>query len=418
MKTLVIGTGGREHALARALARDPGVSEVHAAPGNPGLAEVATLHDVDPMDGPSVAALAASLGIDLVVVGPEAPLVAGVGDAVRTAGIAAFGPSAFAARLEGSKAFAKEVMDAAGVPTARAFVCSTAEEAAAALDELGPPYVVKDDGLAAGKGVVVTEDRAEALAHAGTCPRVVIEEFLDGPEVSLFGITDGTTVYPLQPAQDFKRIHDGDEGPNTGGMGAYTPLPWAPPGLVEELLATVLQPTVDELARRGTPFAGLLYAGLALTSRGLRVVEFNARFGDPETQPLLALLESPLGGLLMAAATGELASVPAPVFADGAAVGVVMASRGYPESSSSGDVITGIAAAEALDGVEVFQAGTALRDGELVTAGGRVLAVVGTGPDVAAARAAAYAGVAEISFAGAQHRTDIAAQGEDSPGAP
>jgi phosphoribosylamine--glycine ligase len=384
------------------------------APGNPGIAGVATLHDVDPMDGGAVAALAASLGVDLVVVGPEGPLVAGVADAVRTAGIAAFGPTAQAARLEGSKAFAKEVMDAAGVPTARAFVCTTAEEAAAALDELGAPYVVKDDGLAAGKGVIVTEDRAEALAHSGSCDRVVIEEFLDGPEVSLFALCswnegDGATVYPLQPAQDFKRIFDGDEGPNTGGMGAYTPLPWAPAGLVEEVLATVLQPTVDELAHRGMPFAGLLYAGLALTSRGVRVVEFNVRFGDPETQPLLALLESPLGELLMAAATGSLAAVPPPVFADGAAVGVVMASRGYPASSSSGDVVTGIDAAESVEGVQVFQAGTAQRDGELVTAGGRVLAVVGTGADVAAARAAAYAGVAEISFDGAQHRTDIAA---------
>jgi phosphoribosylamine--glycine ligase len=413
VKTLVIGPGGREHALARALARDPGVTEVHAAPGNPGMAAVATLHDVDPLDGPSVAALAASLGIDLVVVGPEAPLVAGVADAVRTAGIAAFGPSAEAARLEGSKAFAKEVMDAAGVPTARAFVCTTAEEAAAALDELGAPYVVKDDGLAAGKGVIVTDSRDEALAHAAACPRVVIEEYLDGPEVSLFAITDGSTVYPLQAAQDFKRIFDGDEGPNTGGMGAYTPLSWAPPGLVDEVLATVLQPTVDELARRGTPFSGLLYAGLALTSRGVRVIEFNVRFGDPETQPLLALLESPLGELLMAAATGTLSDVPAPVFADGAAVAVVMASRGYPASSSSGDPITGIDLAEAVDGVHVFQAGTALRVGpdgdQLVTAGGRVLAVVGTGSGVAAARAAAYAGVAEISFDGAQHRTDIAA---------
>ena len=409
MKTLVIGTGGREHALARALARDPAVTEVHAAPGNPGMAAVATLHDVDPLDGPSVAALAASLDIDLVVVGPEAPLVAGVADAVRTAGIAAFGPSAEAARLEGSKAFAKEVMDAAGVPTARAFVCTTPDEAAAALDELGAPYVVKDDGLAAGKGVVVTDSRDEALAHAASCARVVIEDYLDGPEVSLFAVADGSTVYPLQPAQDFKRIFDGEDGPNTGGMGAYTPLPWAPPGLVDEVLATVLQPTVDELARRGTPFTGLLYAGLALTSRGVRVIEFNVRFGDPETQPLLTLLESPLGELLMAAATGTLSDVAAPVFADGAAVAVVMASRGYPASSSSGDVIAGVDVANSLPGVHVFHAGTALRDGELVTAGGRVLAVVGTGPDVAAARAAAYAGVAEISFDGAQHRTDIAA---------
>ncbi len=414
MKTLVIGTGGREHALARALARDPGVTEVHAAPGNPGMAAVASLHDVDPLDGPAVAALAASLGVDLVVVGPEAPLVAGVADAVRAAGIAAFGPTAEAARLEGSKAFAKEVMDAAGVPTARALVCTTPEEAAAALDELGAPYVVKDDGLAAGKGVVVTSDRGEAVAHAGIClsagaERVVVEEYLDGPEVSVFAVTDGTTVRPLQAAQDFKRIHDGDQGPNTGGMGAYTPLPWASPGLADEVFATVLEPTVAELARRGTPFAGLLYAGLALTSRGLRVVEFNARFGDPETQPLLALLESPLGELLMAAATGRLASVPAPVFADGAAVAVVLASRGYPVSSSSGDVITGVDVANSLPGVQVLHAGTALRDGALVTAGGRVLAVVGTGPDVAAARAAAYAGVACISYDGAQFRSDIAA---------
>jgi phosphoribosylamine--glycine ligase len=418
VKTLVIGTGGREHALARSLARDPAVAEVHVAPGNPGMAAVATLHDVDPMDGRAVAALAASIGVDLVVVGPEAPLVAGVADAVRAAGIAAFGPSGEAARLEGSKAFAKEVMDAAGVPTARAFVCRTPEETATALDELGAPYVVKDDGLAAGKGVVVTEDRDEALAHAAGCydggGRVVIEEYLDGPEVSLFALcdwneADGATVRPLQPAQDFKRIFDGETGPNTGGMGAYTPLPWAPAGLVEEVLATVLQPTVDELAHRGTPFSGLLYAGLALTSRGVRVIEFNVRFGDPETQPLLALLESPLGELLMAAATGTLASVAPPAFAPGAAVGVVMASRGYPASSSSGDVIAGIAAAEELTGVHVVHAGTALRDDDLVTAGGRVLAVVGTGAGVAAARAAAYAGVERISFDGAQHRTDIAA---------
>ncbi|GAA4670836.1 phosphoribosylamine--glycine ligase [Nocardioides nanhaiensis] len=410
LSVLVLGPGGREHALARALAADPGVVEVHVAPGNPGAAGVAALHPVDALDGAAVAELASRLGVGLVVVGPEAPLVAGVADAVRAVGIPVFGPSAQAAVLEGSKAFAKEVMAAAGVPTARAFVCTTAEEAEAALDELGAPHVVKDDGLAAGKGVVVTEDRAEALAHALACERVVIEEFLDGPEVSLFAITDGTTVHPLQPAQDFKRIGDGDAGPNTGGMGAYTPLPWAPEGLVEEVLATVLQPTVDEMARRGTPFSGLLYAGLALTSRGVRVVEFNARFGDPETQPLLALLESPLSPLLLGAATGTLAEVPAPVFRDGAAVGVVLASAGYPESSSSGDVITGVEAAEQQSGVHVVQAGTALDDeGRLVTAGGRVLAVVGVGGSVADAREAAYRGVGEVVFDGAQHRTDIAA---------
>jgi phosphoribosylamine--glycine ligase len=409
VRTLVIGTGGREHALARALSLDPAVTEVHAAPGNPGIAAVATLHDVDPMSGESVAALAAALEVDLVVVGPEAPLVAGVADAVRERGIACFGPGREAARLEGSKAFAKDVMAGAGVPTARAFVCTTPEEAAAALDELGAPYVVKDDGLAAGKGVVVTDDRAAALAHAAACERVVVEEYLDGPEVSLFALTDGTTVYPLQPAQDFKRIGDGDAGPNTGGMGAYTPLGWAPEGLVDEVLRDVLQPTVDEMARRGTPFAGLLYAGLALTSRGTRVVEFNARFGDPETQPLLALLDSPLSPLLHAAATGGLADVAPPRWKEGAAVAVVMASAGYPESSSKGDVITGAGTAESLPDVHVIHAGTALAGDDLVTAGGRVLAVVATGSTVAHARAAAYDGVAAISFDGAQHRTDIAA---------
>ena len=409
LKVLVIGTGGREHALARSLSRDPGVGEVHAAPGNPGIAAVAQLHEVDPVDGGQVADLAVRLGVDLVVVGPEAPLVAGVADAVRERGIAVFGPSGAAAQLEGSKAFAKDVMAAAGVPTAQAYSCTTAEEVAAALDEFGPPYVVKEDGLAAGKGVVVTESRDDAVTHAAACERVLVEEYLDGPEVSLFVITDGTTAYPMQPAQDFKRIFDGDEGPNTGGMGAYTPLPWAPPGLVAEVLATVLQPTVDEMARRGTPFSGLLYAGLALTSVGVRVVEFNARFGDPETQPLLALLDSSLSRLLMGAATGTLADVPPPVWREGSAVAVVMASGGYPESSSSGDVITGLDAAGSLPGVHVIQAGTALRDGVLVTAGGRVLAVIGTGPDVAAARAAAYAGVALVAFDGAQSRGDIAA---------
>lgn len=407
---LVIGTGGREHALARALSLDPGVAAVHAAPGNPGIAAVATLHDVDPLSGESVADLAESLGADLVVVGPEAPLVAGVADVVRARGIAVFGPSGAAAQLEGSKAFAKEVMEAAGVPTAAAMVCTTPVEVQAALDAYGPPYVVKDDGLAAGKGVVVTTDRDAAVEHAAQCERVVIEEFLDGPEVSLFALTDGTTVYPLQPAQDFKRIFDGDEGPNTGGMGAYTPLPWAPEGLVEEVLRDVLQPTVDEMARRGTPFSGLLYAGLALTSRGVRVVEFNARFGDPETQPLMALLDSPLSPLLMGAATGTLASVPAPVWKPGAAVAVVMASAGYPESSSKGDVIRGLPDAEALEGVHVIHAGTAMVERATVTAGGRVLAVVGTGGSLGEAREAAYDGVSCIEFEGAQHRTDIAAK--------
>jgi len=410
MRTLVVGSGGREHALALALSRDPSVTEVHAAPGNPGTARVATLHDVDPLDGTAVARLARELGVDLVVVGPEAPLVAGVADAVRDAGISCFGPSREAAAIEGSKSFAKDVMAAAGVPTAMAHVCTTEQEAADALDAFGPPYVVKDDGLAAGKGVVVTEDRAEALAHAVTCGRVVIEEFLDGPEVSLLAITDGRTVVPMLPAQDYKRVLDGGVGVNTGGMGAYTPLPWVPEGLVAEVTDRVLQPTVDEMARRGTPFAGLLYAGLALTGRGTRVVEFNARFGDPETQPLLALLESPLGVVLKAAADGDLDEVAPLRWRPGVAVAVVVASANYPGTPRTGDLIEGIDDAEALEEVEVIHAGTALGDdGRLVTAGGRVLAVTATGSTLAQARERAYVGVALISIDGAHHRTDIAA---------
>jgi phosphoribosylamine--glycine ligase len=410
VQVLVIGAGGREHALTLALSRDPNVTAVHAAPGNPGMAGVCTLHDVDPVDGSAVADLARDLGADLVVIGPEAPLVAGVADAVRAAGISCFGPSAEAARLEGSKAFAKEVMAAAEVPTAMARVCTTADEAADALDAFGPPYVVKDDGLAAGKGVVVTEDRDEALAHAAACERVVIEEYLDGPEVSLFAITDGSTVVPLLPAQDFKRALDGDAGPNTGGMGAYTPLSWAPAGLVGQVTARVLQPTVDEMARRGTPFAGLLYAGLALTKRGVRVVEFNARFGDPETQPLLALLTSPLGVVLKAAADGRLADVGPLTWSDGAAVAVVVAADGYPAKPRTGDTVHGLAEVARLDDVEVLHAGTSTDvDGHVVTSGGRVLAVTAVGGDVADARAKAYGGVALLRIDGSHHRTDIAA---------
>lgn len=426
MKILVVGTGAREHALVRALSLDPAVTALHAAPGNPGIAAVATLHAVDQLDGAAVAALATDLGADLVVVGPEAPLVAGVADAVRAAGIPVFGPSAEAARLEGSKAFAKDVMAAAGVPTAEPRVASTVDEVAAALDAFGAPYVVKEDGLAAGKGVVVTDDRAVALEHGRACVekeggRVVVEEYLDGPEVSLFVLSDGATVVPLVPAQDFKRALDGDAGPNTGGMGAYSPLPWAPDGLVDEVLDLVARPTVDEMARRGTPFVGVLYCGLALTSKGTRVVEFNARFGDPETQVVLARLATPLAGVLLAAATGALADLPPLEWRDEAAVTVVVASHGYPGTVRSGDPITGIEDAEALPGVHVLHAGTALRqnpagdddsqvDGaHLVSNGGRVLSVVGVGADLAAARAAAYAGVAQIELAGSHHRTDIAA---------
>ncbi|MEV7212189.1 phosphoribosylamine--glycine ligase [Kitasatospora cineracea] len=410
MKVLVIGTGAREHALCRSLSQDPAVTELHCAPGNAGIARVAALHPVDQLDGAAVTALARELGADLVVVGPEAPLVAGVAEPLRAAGIPVFGPGREAAQLEGSKAFAKDVMAAAGVPTARSYVCTTPEEAAAALDAFGAPYVVKDDGLAAGKGVVVTEDRAAALAHAAGCERVVIEEYLDGPEVSLFAITDGTTVLPLVPAQDFKRALDGDQGPNTGGMGAYSPLPWAPEGLVAEVLESVLQPTVDELRHRGTPFSGLLYAGLALTSRGTRVIEFNARFGDPETQVVLARLRTPLAGVLLAAADGTLGGLEPLRWSEEAAVTVVMASEGYPASPRTGDPIEGLDAAEADGTAFVLHAGTKTGPaGEVLTAGGRVLSVTAVGADLAEARTKAYAGVAEISFKGAQHRTDIAA---------
>jgi phosphoribosylamine---glycine ligase len=349
-----------------------------------------------------------------------------VADAVRAAGIACFGPSAEAATLEGSKSFAKDVMAAAGVPTAMAHVCSSVDEVEAALDAFGAPYVVKDDGLAAGKGVVVTEDRAVALGHARACldgaagsgtRTVVVEEYLDGPEVSLFCVTDGATVVPLAPAQDSKRAYDDDQGPNTGGMGAYSPLPWAPADLVDEVVTRIAQPTVDEMARRGTPFAGVLYVGLALTTRGTRVVEFNARFGDPETQVVLARLASPLAPLLQAAATGRLADLPALRWRDDAAVTVVVAAQGYPGAVRSGDAVTGIDDAERA-GAHVLHAGTALTDdGVLVASGGRVLSVVGTGPDLAAARTRAYAGVDRITLAGSHHRRDIAlaAAGQVAP---
>lgn len=414
MIALIVGSGAREHALVRALRRDTQVNEVHVAPGNAGIATDAQVHAVDALDGEAVADLAVSIGADLVIIGPEAPLVAGVADAVRARGIACFGPTADAARLEGSKAFAKEVMAAAGVPTARPAVCATLPEVEAALDDLGAPYVVKDDGLAAGKGVVVTDDRAAAIAHARACldagSQVVLEEYLDGPEVSLFAITDGVTVVPLRPAQDFKRVGDGDSGPNTGGMGSYSPLPWAPADLVDETVRTVLQPTVDEMRRRGTPFAGLLYAGLALTSKGMRVVEFNARFGDPETQVVLARLDSPLSSLLLAAATGTLADLPPLQWSDDAAVCVVIAAEGYPDSPVTGGVITGLAEADAVEGVDVLHAGTRAEGSEIVASGGRVLSVVGRGATLAEARERAYAGVALIDLPGSHHRSDIAAR--------
>jgi phosphoribosylamine--glycine ligase len=403
VRVLLIGSGGREHALAIGLAADPAVEQLIAAPGNPGIAQFAELREVTATDPASVAALAVETGADLVVVGPEAPLVAGVADAVRAKGIACFGPSGAAAVLEGSKTFAKDVMSAAGVPTARAFTCSTPEEAAAALDEFGTPYVVKDDGLAAGKGVVVTDDRDAALAHAAECGRVVIEEYLAGPEVSLFVVTDGEAALPLLPAQDFKRVGDGDAGPNTGGMGAYTPLSWAPEGLVAQVMAEVVHPTLAEMRGRGTPFAGLLYVGLAITRTGPRVIEFNARFGDPETQVVLAMLTTPLAGLLRAAAVGELAAHPPLTWRDGSAVTVVVASEGYPEAPRTGGVLTGA------ERPGVIHAGTARRaDGVLVSSGGRVVCATATGADLPSARSAAYALVDGIELPGSHHRTDIA----------
>ncbi|MEV0267256.1 phosphoribosylamine--glycine ligase [Hamadaea sp. NPDC050747] len=402
MRVLVIGTGGREHALAASLARDPAVSEVVAAPGNPGIAQVARLAEVDLMDPAAVAELAVREGADLVVIGPEAPLVAGVADAVRERGVPTFGPSKSAAQLEGSKTFAKDVMVAASVPTAGAVTAESEEQVAAALDAFGAPYVVKNDGLAAGKGVVVTDDRELAVRHARECGRVVIEEFLDGPEVSLFVVTDGEAAVPLLPAQDFKRIGDGDTGPNTGGMGAYAPLPWADADLVPTVMRTVVEPTLAEMRRRGTPFAGLLYVGLAITAAGPKVIEFNARFGDPETQVVLSLLETPLAGLLLAAASGSLAAHPPLSWSADSAVTVVVASAGYPAQPRLGDVITGAETAG------VFHAGTGVRDGALLSTGGRVLACTATGRDLAEARLNAYHLVEQIKMDGMQFRTDIA----------
>jgi phosphoribosylamine--glycine ligase len=407
VRVLVIGGGGREHAIIRALAADPAVSELHAAPGNPGISSLAELHAVAPGDPLDVVRLAQAVAADLVVIGPEAPLVAGVADALRRAEIAVFGPDAGAARIEGSKAFAKEVMAAGSIPTAQARVASTPAAAEEALKAFGAPYVVKDDALAAGKGVVVTEDFSVAMAHAASCARVVVEEYLDGPEVSLFAVADGRSAVPLLAAQDFKRARDGDLGPNTGGMGAYVPLPWAPAGLADEVLATVIQPAIDELARRGTPYRGLLYAGLALTAKGVKVIEFNARFGDPETQVVLDRLATPLAGLLHASAIGDLGTVPALTWHPGAAVTVVIAAEGYPQAPATGDVITLSDPPAGTQGY-LLQAGTALNGPDLVTAGGRVLNAVGSGPDLATARAAAYAVAESVEFRGGWYRHDIA----------
>lgn len=429
MRILILGSGGREHAIVRSLASEPAGHELIAAPGNPGIGSLARLVPLDPADPVAVTDFCVRSGVELVIVGPEAPLVAGVADALRRTGIPVFGPGRAAARLEGSKAFAKHVMDRAGVPTGRAVSVRDLGEAEAALDAATAPFVVKADGLAAGKGVLVTDDRDQARQHArsylGRGP-VLVEEFLAGPEVSLFFLADGDTVRPLSPAQDYKRAFDGDAGPNTGGMGAYSPVPavtatgspdHADDAFVDRITRTVAEPVVRAMDADGTPFVGLLYAGLVLTAGGPKVIEFNARFGDPETQVVLPRLREPLAPLLLAAATGTLESVAAPRFSDEVAVTVVLAASGYPGSPVAGAVIEGVERAESVDGVHVLHAGTALRDdGALISAGGRVLDVVAVGATFEQARERAYRAVDLIRMPGGRFRTDIAA-GVAAPGA-
>ena len=411
MRVLVIGSGAREHALLLALRADPEVEALAIAPGNAGTASLADQHRVDITSSDDVVALAREIRADLVVIGPEVPLVLGVADAVRDAGIACFGPGKAAARIEGSKAFAKDVMAVAGVRTASSEIVDSPARLDAALDRFGPAvgepaWVVKDDRLAAGKGVVVTADRDVARAHAAGLLEsghpVLLESYLDGPEVSLFCVVDGETVVPLLAAQDFKRVGDGDTGPNTGGMGAYAPLPWLPADVYRAMVSKVVEPVAAELVRRDSRFSGLLYAGLAITANGPAVIEFNCRFGDPETQAVLALLESPLGQLLNAAATGTLASFGELCWREGAAVTVVLAAENYPGRPRVGDAVVGSEAGG------VLHAGTARRDdGAIVSSGGRVLSVVGTGPDLAAARLAAYDIIGSIKLPGSHFRTDI-----------
>jgi phosphoribosylamine--glycine ligase len=419
VKILVLGSGAREHAIILALRSEETAHEIFAAPGNAGIAQNAQLVALDANDPAAVATFANENLIDLVVIGPEAPLVAGVADALRERGIPVFGPGKAAAQLEGSKAFAKRIMDAAGVPTGRAVRATTRAEVEAAFDELGAPHVVKADGLAAGKGVIVTSDRDEALAHADTylpSGPVLVEEFLAGPEVSLFFLSDGDHVMPLTPAQDYKRLLDGDDGPNTGGMGAYSPLPWladrfgGEDEFVDIVTREIAEPVIRELDAEGTPFIGLLYAGLILTDAGVKVIEFNARFGDPETQVVLPRLVDPLSELLLAAASGHLEDRPRPSFSDAVAVTVVLASENYPAAPMTGRPLTGLSAAEAVEGVHLAHAATAETDGGLVATGGRVLNVVGVGTTFAEARDRVYRAVAEIGLEGGQHRSDIAAR--------
>lgn len=429
MKILVLGSGAREHAIILSLLGEDADHTILAAPGNAGIAQVVETVELDPNDPVAVANYAIASAVELVVIGPEAPLVAGVADELREQGIPVFGPGRAAAELEGSKTFAKRIMDTAGVPTGRAHRAATLTEAEKALDLFGAPYVVKADGLAAGKGVLVTTDRAAALDHARTYLEqgsVLVEEFLDGQEVSLFFVSDGHTVVPLSPAQDYKRLADGDAGPNTGGMGAYSPLPWldehfgGEEAFVDEVLETIAKPVIARLAEEQTPFIGLLYAGLILTSRkdsdadrGIRVIEFNARFGDPETQVVLPRLVTPLSSLLYAAATGTLSTHELPAFAMASAVTVVLASENYPGTPLTGRKITGLAEADAVAGVHIAHAATGIDGDDLVSTGGRVLSVVALGTTFTQARARAYEALGHISLEGAQFRTDIAARVAD-----
>ncbi|MGF3057521.1 phosphoribosylamine--glycine ligase [Microbacterium sp. YY-01] len=422
MKILVLGSGAREHAIILRLRSEQTDHEIYAAPGNAGIANDATLVDIDALDAAAVERFANDTGIDLVIIGPEAPLVAGVADVLRERGIPVFGPGRAAAQLEGSKAFAKRIMDEAGVPTGQAIHASTLAEVETALDKLGAPYVVKADGLAAGKGVIVTNDRDAAVDHARSylpAGPVLIEEFLSGEEVSLFFLSDGDTVRALSPAQDFKRAHNNDEGPNTGGMGAYSPLPWladqfgSVQAFVDEVTETVAVPVIRQLDSEGTPFIGLLYAGLIITEKGIRVIEFNARFGDPETQVVLPRLREDLSQLLLAAASGHLEDHEQPTFTDDAVITVVLASEGYPEAPQTGRHLDGLDHAAEVEGAWLVHAATGGPDapgGALVATGGRVLNVVAQGTDFATARERAYTALERITLDGGHYRTDIAAR--------